>query len=87
MVLLQTGRAEQSQLMHSRKAGKENNQLALTNFYLGLSYLGKGETDKAIPLLKEISQSQGELKETAQWYLSLAYLKERANCKQPEDAG
>lgn len=51
----------------------ENN---LAKFYMGLSYLESGNTDKAIELFKSIINHQENLfVEQAQWYLGLSYLK------------
>lgn len=51
-----------------------NNYNAL--FYSAVSYLGTGETDKAIANLnKVLEKKDGEFFDAAQWYLSLAYIK------------
>jgi len=47
-------------------------------FFLGLSYLYSEQTEKAIPLLVDISQplnKGGRFHREAQWFLALAYLK------------
>jgi tetratricopeptide (TPR) repeat protein len=44
-------------------------------FYGGLSYLAADEMDKAISMLDRVVTSKHTLKEAAEWYLALAYLK------------
>ena len=54
---------------------RENPQDINLNFYLGLSYLGAGQPENAIPYLKDIGSSSHPYQEPAQWYLALSYLK------------
>jgi tetratricopeptide (TPR) repeat protein len=43
-------------------------------FYLAVSYLGQGETERSTALLEELVQNNNAaIKEDATWYLSLAY--------------
>ena len=56
----------------------ENNAAAsdynTIEFYLAVSYLGQGETERSTVLLEKISRSDNKtLKEDAIWHLSLAY--------------
>lgn len=47
-----------------------------TKFYLGVSYLANNQTQNAISVLSDIIDSNSTFKNTAEWYLALAYLKE-----------
>ena len=46
-------------------------------FYMANAYLALGDTKQAIPLLEEHQRSKDEFYEKSQWYLALAYLKEK----------
>lgn len=56
-----------------QKTEKENYFI----FYKANSYLAIKNTSEAIPLLKKYLEIQGQFKDKAQWYLALAFLKEK----------
>jgi hypothetical protein len=62
--------------------------LPCVSFYVGMSYLGLEDADKAIPLLSEGIQSKDpDIKQKAEWYLTLAYLKNHERDKAKAQLG
>lgn len=51
-------------------------EAALTQLLKGLTFLEKGQTKEAIPLLKKAQSSKTKFGEDASWYLAMAHLKE-----------
>lgn len=57
--------------LDKNKDASDYNQI---QFYLAVSFLGQGETDRSAKILETLAQSADpEIKEDAKWYLSLAY--------------
>lgn len=51
-------------------------------FYLAVSFLSNGETDRSVALLEELRENDDQvIQEDARWYLSLAYARTGANDK------
>ncbi len=50
-------------------------QTALYSYYLGLSYIGKGDYTKALPLLQKIAEGPSVYHLDAQYFLGLSYYK------------
>jgi len=55
--------------------GKLDQDLNYLDFYMGISYLKIGDSEKAIAMFKKSSTEDHEFREAASWYLALAYLK------------
>ncbi len=47
------------------------------DFYLAHSYLALGQHTKALPLFEQLAETGAEPKSTVNWYLALAYLKNK----------
>lgn len=63
-----------------------DSSLTIANYYLGISYLTTPEVDKAIRYLQVAQRSTNRmLRQKAQWYLALAYLK-KADRSQTESS-
>ncbi|WP_234736901.1 tetratricopeptide repeat protein [Tellurirhabdus bombi] len=59
-----------------RKLSPDRSTSSVVNYYLGLSHLSRGETNKAILYLEKASNSpQAQIRQKAIWYLAMAHLK------------
>ncbi|MCY7350489.1 MAG: hypothetical protein LH606_07455 [Cytophagaceae bacterium] len=58
------------------KVAPPDNSLFIASYYLGISYLTTPNVDKAVKYLQTAQRStQPDIRQKAQWYLALAYLK------------
>lgn len=65
--------------LEKNKEASDYNQI---QFYLAVSFLGQGETERSAKLLEQLAQAgDAELKEDSKWYLSLAYARTGDNDK------